>query len=152
MQRPSREPLGLQLTRTSKAASRALDDALAAAGGSLPMWLVLVSLKAQRHSMQRDLATAVGIEGPTLTHHLNRMEAGGLLQRARDPENRRVHRVELTAAGEEMFHQLRGTVVAFDRRLREGFSPDEIAKLGDLLERVLRNVAPATDPPNPPVT
>ena len=42
------------------------------------MWLVLVSLKRQRHGAQRELADAVGIEGPTLTHHLNRMETAGL--------------------------------------------------------------------------
>ena len=139
------QPIGLQLSRTAKVVSRAFDDALAAAGGSLPMWLVMVSLKAERHGMQRDLASAVGIEGPTLTHHLNRMEAAGLVQRRRDPENRRVHRVELTAAGETEFRRLRHTVIAFDRRLRDGLAAEEIALLGNLLDRLRRNVgAPAT--------
>ena len=41
----------------------------------MPVWLVLVSLKARSHGTQRNLAEAMGIEGPTLTHHLNRMEA-----------------------------------------------------------------------------
>jgi MarR family transcriptional regulator for hemolysin len=142
--RPS-QPIGLQLSRTAKVVSRAFDDVLATAGGSLPMWLVMVSLKAERHGMQRDLASAVGIEGPTLTHHLNRMEAAGLVQRRRDPENRRVHRVALTAAGETAFHRLRQTVIAFDRRLRDGLAAEEIAVLGNLLDRLRRNVAaPAT--------
>ena len=35
--------------------------------------------------MQRQLAEAVGIEGPTLTHHLNRMEAAGLANRPGTP-------------------------------------------------------------------
>jgi MarR family transcriptional regulator, transcriptional regulator for hemolysin len=139
-ERPT-QPIGMQLSRTAKMVSRAFDDALAAAGGSLPIWLVMVSLKAARHGMQRDLASAVGIEGPTLTHHLNRMEAAGLVQRSRDPENRRVHRVVLTAAGEAEFRRLRQTVVAFDRRLREGLDAKEIALLGSLLERLRRNVA-----------
>ena len=69
------EPIGLLLSRTAKAVSRAFDDALTQAGGSLPDWLVLVSLEGQAHGAQRELADAVGIEGPTLTHHLNRMEA-----------------------------------------------------------------------------
>ena len=145
MERPSTQPIGLQLSRTAKVVSRAFDDALAAAGGSLPTWLVMVSLKAERHGMQRDLASAVGIEGPTLTHHLNRMEATGLVRRTRDPENRRVHRVELTAAGEAEFHRLRRTVGAFDRRLRHGLAAKEIALLGSLLDRLRHNVgAPAT--------
>jgi MarR family transcriptional regulator, transcriptional regulator for hemolysin len=139
---PSIEPIGLQLTRTSKAVSRAFDDALAEAGASLPMWLVLVSVKGQRHgAAQRELAQAVGVEGPTLTHHLNRMEKDGLLTRTRNPENRRVHQVELTVAGEAAFRGLLGTVIDFDARLREGFADEEIAALGDLLRRLRSNVA-----------
>jgi MarR family transcriptional regulator, transcriptional regulator for hemolysin len=60
MGEPTTEPIGLQLTRTAKAVSRAFDDALAEVGGSLPMWLVLVSLKSRRHGAQRELAAAVG--------------------------------------------------------------------------------------------
>jgi MarR family transcriptional regulator for hemolysin len=138
---PAVEPIGLQVARTAKALSRAFDDALVAAGGSMPMWLVLVSLKAQRHGMQRELAEAVGIEGPTLTHHLNRMEAAGLVTRQRDPNNRRIHRVELTDEGDAMFHRLRRSVMAFDQRLRAGISDDEIGALRGLLGRLQDNVA-----------
>lgn len=142
------EPIGVRLARTAKVAGRAFDDALAGVDGSVPMWLVLVSLKAGRHGAQRGLAEAVGIEGPTLTHHLNRMEAAGLLTRTRDPHNRRVHQVELTDAGEAAFQRLLGTVISFDARLRSGFTADELSALGDMLDRLRRNVAdPAADGP-----
>src|SRR5436853_5664497 len=124
MSPPVTEPIGLQLARTAKQASRAFDDVLAAAGGSLPMWLILVSLKGRRHGAQRELAEAVGIEGPTLTHHLNRMERAGLVTRTRDPENRRVHQVALTDAGDAAFQNLLGTVMAFDEQLHRGFAED----------------------------
>jgi MarR family transcriptional regulator for hemolysin len=135
----------MQLARTAKLVSRAFDDALAQAGGSLPIWQLLISLKAQPHGMQRDLANAVGIEGPTVTHHLNRMEQAGLLTRTRDPDNRRVHRVELTPAGEAMFQRLRQAVIAFDRRLRTGLTPDDVAALSGGLERLRGNVAAKTE-------
>jgi len=138
---PDAEPIGLLLTRTAKVVSRAFDDALTEAGGSLPTWLVLVSLKGQEHGAQRELAEAVGIEGPTLTHHLNRMEADGLVTRRRDPDNRRVHRVKLTDAGEAAFRRLLQTVAAFDARLRAGFSDRELTELRGLLERLPTNVA-----------
>jgi MarR family transcriptional regulator for hemolysin len=83
--------------------------------------------------MQRELAEAVGIEGPTLTHHLNRMEAAGLVTRHRDTENRRIHRVALTDEGTAMFHRLRHAVAAFDRRLRAALTDDQIRQLGELL-------------------
>jgi MarR family transcriptional regulator, transcriptional regulator for hemolysin len=142
MSPPLTEPTGLKLTRAAKVVSRAFDEALGEAGGSLPVWVVLVSLKGQHHGMQRDLAQSIGIEGPTLTHHLNRMEAGGLVVRSRDPKNRRVHQVELTADGEALFKRLLVAVRAFDQRLRAGVTDEELAALGDLLDRFQGNVAP----------
>jgi MarR family transcriptional regulator for hemolysin len=134
------EPIGLQLTRTSKVVSRAFDAALAEVGGTLSMWLVLVSLKGQRHGAQRDLARAMGIEGPTLTHHLNRMETAGLVTRTRDPENRRVHQVELTRKGEDAFQRLLKAVTAFDRRLRAGLTEREVTGLSATFTRLRANV------------
>jgi MarR family transcriptional regulator, transcriptional regulator for hemolysin len=138
---PLQPPIGLRLARTAKTLSRAFDDALATAGGSLPVWLVLISLKSQQLGNQRALADAVGIREATLTHHLNAMDAQGLITRRRDPSNRRVHLVELTEAGEALFGRLRGAAVEFDRRLRDGISAQDVAVLGDLLSRLERNVA-----------
>src|SRR6185437_4889032 len=141
MPRPFRTPIGLQLTRVSKTVSRAFDDALAAAGGSVPVWLVLLSIKTQEAANQRELAAAVGIQEATLTHHLNAMAAQGLLTRERDPANRRVHQVRLTEAGEAAFLRLRDAAVGFDERLRAGLSDTEVAALDRLLGRLAGNVA-----------
>ena len=137
---PRTEPIGLQLMRTAKLVSRAFEEALAEAGGTLPTWLILVSLKSQQHGAQRDIAAAVGVEGPTLTHHLNRLERAGLVQRSRDPDNRRVHRVLLTEAGEAAFGSMLGAAQAFDRRLRDALTQRQLADLEQALG-VLREVA-----------
>jgi MarR family transcriptional regulator for hemolysin len=121
--------------------SRAFDDALAEAGGSVPVWLVLISLKSQQVRNQRELAEAVGIREATLTHHLNAMDEQGLITRRRDPANRRVHQVELTEAGEAAFQRMRGAATAFDQRLRSGLSGDEVSQLETLLGRLAANVA-----------
>ena len=84
------------------------DEALTGAGGALATWLVVTALKGGDHTMQRDLAPAVGIEDATLTHHLNRMDADRLVERHRDPANRRNQLVGLTAAGEALFRSLLG--------------------------------------------
>jgi MarR family transcriptional regulator for hemolysin len=120
--------------------SRAFDDALARADGSVPVWLVLISLKSRPVRNQRELAEAVGIREATLTHHLNSMDERGLITRRRDPANRRVHLVELTELGEAAFHRMRGAAVAFDEKLRAGFSDDEVASLESLLSRLETNV------------
>ena len=147
--RPARTPIGLQLTQVSRAASRAFDDALAGAGGSLPIWLVLICLKTQSLASQRELAEAMGIREATLTHHLAAMESGGLITRRRGAANRPIQIVELTAAGEEMFDRLRGVAASFDNQLRRGISAAQIAALEDVLGRLAANVAaaPGVSPP-----
>jgi MarR family transcriptional regulator, transcriptional regulator for hemolysin len=142
MPRPAHTPLGLHLTWVSRAASRAFGDALAEAGGSLPVWLVLVSLKGGGLASQRELAEAVGVKGATLSHHLDAMEAAGLVTRRRDPANRRLHLVEMTPEGDALFFRLRDAAMAFDERLRADFSADEVAQLEALLTRLRHNVSP----------
>jgi len=141
--RPAQTPIGLQLTQAARTISRAFDDALTEAGGSLPAWLVLLAMKTRNVASQRELADAVGIREATLTHHLNAMERAGLISRHRDPANRRVHVVSLTAAGDEMFMTLRAAALRFDERLRAGIGDEEIAGLRDLLGQLAANVIPA---------
>jgi MarR family transcriptional regulator for hemolysin len=134
-------PIGLVLTRSSRAVSRAFDERLAEAGGSLPVWLVLLALKTRPVRSPSELAEAVGIRGATLSHHLDGMEAAGLVTRRRDPASRRTSLVELTDAGTELFGRLREAAVEHDRRLRAGLSDEDVAHLATLLERLATNVA-----------
>jgi MarR family transcriptional regulator for hemolysin len=136
-------PIGLEVARTGRVISRAFDDALAGVGGSLPVWLVLTTVKRADHTRQRDIAGAIGLEDATLTHHLHRMERDGLISRRRDPANRRNQVVALTADGEALFERLLATVIEFDTRLRRGLRAAELDQLRTLLERLRGNaVAP----------
>lgn len=140
--RPEQTPIGLHLARTARTVSRAFDDALAAVGGSLPVWLILLNLKIHEHTNQRALADAVGITGATLTHHLNAMERDGLLTRRRDPENRRNHIVEITPDGESTFLRLAATAQAFDQQLHTSLSTPDLDKLRTLLTQLAQSVTP----------
>jgi MarR family transcriptional regulator, transcriptional regulator for hemolysin len=139
--RPRAEPIGRQLARTAKVLTRAFERELALAGGSLPTWLILLSLKSRSWRTQRELAAALGIEGPTLTHHLAGLERAGLVGRARDPDNRRVQRVELTEAGDAAFHRLRRAASSFDHRLRSRLDDHDLQQLRELLAQLLSNVS-----------
>ena len=141
------EPIGLFVTRRARELSRAFDAVLADAGGSLATWLVLASLKGGLHQSQREIADELGIEGATLTHHLNRMEAAGLVTRTRNPQNRRVHDVTMTDDGEGAFGSLLGVVQDFDAQLRAGFSDRDLATLRRLLQRLADNATATRDEP-----
>jgi len=138
---PTAEPIGRVLDSTAKLLSRAFDQQLVEAGGTRPAWLILLALKQQRYRTQQDLAAAVGIEGPTLTHHLDAMQKTGVIARERDPDDRRVVRVELTDAGEELFLRLAQAAIGFDQRVREGVSDRELESVRSVLGRLRENVA-----------
>ncbi|WP_315920559.1 MarR family winged helix-turn-helix transcriptional regulator [Mesorhizobium sp. SP-1A] len=140
MTTPLRPPIGLELHRSARAVSQAFDAAMAEAGASLPVWLTLLAVKTRGSANQREMAGVIGIQGATLTHHLNAMESQGLLTRRRAPDNRRIHQVELTPAGEALFMKLRGTAIAFDKRLRAGLDEARLAEFAAVLSAMRANV------------
>ena len=129
------------LARVGKAVDRAFDDALAAASGTRSTWLVLLAAKSGANASQTTIARQVGISGPTLIHHLDRMVSAGLVVRTRDVADRRPYAVTLTAAGEAEFLRLRAVAVAFDAQLRSGLSPGQIDDLRDVLSAMRANVS-----------
>jgi MarR family transcriptional regulator for hemolysin len=146
--RPEGPPIGLQLANTAKTVTRAFNAALADAGGSLPVWLILTALRGEQWRTQLELARSLGIEGPTLTRHLDGMERAGLVERRRDPNDRRAVLVELTDAGRELHTRLRKNVVEFDERLRSGLDQDGLGRLRTLLTRLEHNVREEGDGPD----
>jgi MarR family transcriptional regulator, transcriptional regulator for hemolysin len=138
--RPDGPPLGLALHSTSKAVSRAFNDALASAGGSLPIWLILNALMTEPRRTQLDLARAVGIVGPTLVRHLDVMEQQGLVERRRDTVDRRAIQVELTPAGRTLHGRLLKNVISFNRQLHSGIGEDDLKSFRALLDQMRDNV------------
>jgi MarR family transcriptional regulator for hemolysin len=145
MPEPFPVPIGLRLNQAARAVGRAFDEALAEAGGTLPVWLILLNLKIRRPKNQRELAEAVGIREATLTHHLNAMDADGLITRTRDAANRRIQVVTLTDKGDQAFQSLAGAAIAFDAKLRTGLADTDLATLETLLTRLSANVAAPTE-------
>ena len=139
--RLDRAPIGRTLAATSKAVSSAFNAVLRAEGGSLPVWLILNSLKHDRWSTQLDLARSLGIEGPTMTRHLDNLEQSGFVTRRRSESDRRAVHVELTEAGSAAYDRMLVAVIAFNKRLQAGFSRDELRELDDVLKRLADNVA-----------
>jgi MarR family transcriptional regulator for hemolysin len=132
-------PVTLLVGRAAKALTRAFDDALVAAGGSVPTWLVLQALTEHDHRTQGELATAVGVRQPTLTHHLDTMERAGFVTRVREPGNRRSQQVVVTESGRQLFLRLRRAAGAFDGRVRAGLEDSEITQVGQVLAQLVEN-------------
>ncbi len=134
--------MSLLIARVAKELSREFDRVLVAAGGSGPTWQVLRAMSDGGHRTQADLAAAIGVRQPTLTHHLDGLERAGLVTRTRDPGNRRVQRIAVTEAGEHLFLRLRRAAAAFEGRLQAGLDDDDVRTLRRLLAQLEENARP----------
>src|SRR3954454_11441625 len=130
-------PIGLQLARTARAVSQEFEHAMAEGGGSASAWQVLLLVQSGQWGTQSHLAKAMGVTGATMTHHLNALEAQGLVRRWRDDSNRRIQQVELTEAGAELFGRLREVARKHDHRLRSRLGAKETAELSKLLHKLV---------------
>jgi MarR family transcriptional regulator for hemolysin len=125
-----------QLFLTMKLVREQLDEQLAEQGGSLQQWVLLRALAEEPHLSHRELAKRMYLSSPTLTHHLDRLEAGGLIMRTRDTKDRRVVHVALTPAGAERFAELETVAKVADGGVRGLLSPAEADTLHVLLTKL----------------
>jgi MarR family transcriptional regulator, transcriptional regulator for hemolysin len=139
------DSLGILVSRSARSLDRALDQALTAAGGSLATWLVLQALGTGEHATQAEVARAVGVRQPTLTHHLDSLERSGFVTRRRDAGDRRAQQVRLTDDGRRLFVRLRRVAAGFDGQLRAGLADDEVAVLERLLRQLVDNAVAEED-------
>jgi MarR family transcriptional regulator for hemolysin len=130
------ERLGRQLWLTHKSVRELLDGALAQHGGSLQTWVLLKTLASEPNLSHRELSDRMMVSGATLTHHLDRLEADGLLQRTRDLHDRRVVRVDLTPAGKQRAVELESIADGLDLRLRSLLGEADATRLRRLLQRL----------------
>jgi MarR family transcriptional regulator for hemolysin len=130
------ERLGKVLAIASKLAREHFDQTLRTVGASFPTYMVLTHAEAYPGLSQRRLADRLGIEGPTLVRHIDRLVAEGLVRRVRDPQDRRISRVELTADGKDAADRYTAVANRSDAEFRSLFTAEELSTLYDLLYRI----------------
>ena len=100
-----------------------------------PQYLVMLALWERSPRTVRDIGDALYLEPATLSPLLKRLEAGGLLTRARNPLDERSLDVELTAAGRSLraqAEQVPGQIVE-----RLGMDVAELERIRDGLTTLL---------------
>lgn len=135
------EPLGRHLVFTAKVVREAFEETLAAAGGSLGTWVVLSALSSEGVISQTALAEHIEVEGATITHHIDRLEGLGLVRRQRDPDDRRVRRLELTAAGARLHRSLLTAVKELEATATAGLTEPQQAEFRRTLDLIRSNLS-----------
>ena len=135
------EFLGRRVAMTAKAVRALAEDRMAAAGSSLSVAIIIRILSLDPDLSQRELARRMGIEGPTLVRHLDRLEQDGIVTRTRASDDRRVVRVRVTEAGEVLNEHLGAVSADTHRELAAVFSPAELHQFEGYLDRIRAHAA-----------
>jgi len=135
------ETTGYLLARTCKAHRGRVGGALGEVGLHVGQEMVLSQLWRQDGLTPSELAGALGVEPPTVTNMLSRMQRAGLLERRRDPEDARCTRVVLTQKGRELREPVQRRWAAVEERALAGITAEEEALLRELLARIQSNLS-----------
>jgi MarR family transcriptional regulator for hemolysin len=90
--------------------------------------------------MQTELATFLDIGKVTLGGLVDRLSAGGWIERHLDPADRRAKRVFLTPKSRDLLREMRSVEKVVNRSVLKGLSEDERDQLLQLLARVKANL------------
>ena len=86
---------------------------------------------------QRAISDHLGLDASDVVGVLDILEKAGMVERRRDPDDRRRHAVVLTEAGEQASRRLVALRSQVEDRVLAGLEPEERAQLADLLDRAL---------------
>jgi MarR family transcriptional regulator for hemolysin len=138
------ESVGYWAVLTAHAFQRALNEELAPHGITYRQFQVLAWLVLDGCLTQADLAERMDIEPATLVSVLGRMERDGWISREECLTDRRKRLIRPTSAAEPVWAQ----GVACARRVRakatQGFRPDQVALVKELLGAMRDNLLAAT--------
>jgi DNA-binding MarR family transcriptional regulator len=107
-------------------------------GLSIPEWRILANLGRFGPLYAGDLAERSSMDKPKVTRALQRLEAGGIVQRNVDAEDRRQVRLALTRRGRSMFRAIAALALDWERQFLSPLSEAERKMLDRVLTKLLR--------------
>lgn len=106
-----------------------------------PQWGALALLLMQDGMTIGTMSQKRGVDAPTATGIITRLEQNGLVERRHTREDRRVVKVYLTAEGRDISHTLVSLVEHFEQSIKRGFSEEEMERFQAQLQRIITNVS-----------
>lgn len=134
------DPLGFLLTDVARLLRRRFDERVRALGVTRPQWRVLVTLSRNEGANQGSLADLLEVEPITLCRMIDRLEEAELVERRRDPADRRAWQIFLTPSALPLIEQLRAHADAVMNHALAGADEAEQAQLAATLERLRANL------------
>jgi DNA-binding MarR family transcriptional regulator len=127
------------LTRLAREVFQRSDEKVL--GMRLKEYMLLDTIRDRGGAMpQQALCGSMHLDPNNLVLMLNEVEGAGYVERRRDPEDRRRHIVELTAAGRRALEQAERGMQTVEDDVLSGLDQKERVELGKMLSKALREL------------
>ncbi|GER84462.1 MAG: MarR family transcriptional regulator [Thermogemmatispora sp.] len=138
---PIQDYIGFQLLQIHRAHRARAEAALQKLGLHTGQEMLLFQLWKEEGMTPSQLAACLGVEPPTATKMLQRLERAGLIERRTDPEDARIVRIYLTERGRALERPVLEVWQHLEARTVANLSPTEQALLRRLLMQVSANLS-----------
>ena len=137
------ETFGFLLSDTSRLLRKRFDERARQHGATRAQWKALLGISRHEGINQGGLAELLEVEPITLCRLVDRMEEAGLVERRRDPKDRRAWRLYLTPRARPVLDELHATADELMAQALRGISGEQTDMMIDLLHRIRDNLDPA---------
>ena len=133
------ETLPFEIGETAHALRKAFDRLAVGLGVTRAQWKVLFKLTRKPGLRQVELADMLELEPITLCRIVDRLEEAGLVERVRDPEDRRAWRLHVTAKAQPLIDKLQAVGAELVEQAFSGIDPKDIEIARYVLARAREN-------------
>jgi DNA-binding MarR family transcriptional regulator len=135
------EDLPFEIAETAHALRKAFDRRASALGVTRAQWKVLFRLNRYPGLRQVELADMLDVEPITLCRIVDRLEEAELVERQRDPEDRRAWRLQVTDKAKPLVERLKSLGSELVDEAFADIDRLELDQVRGVLARVRENVA-----------
>jgi len=133
------ETLPFEIGETAHALRKAFDRLAVGLGVTRAQWKVLFKLTRKPGLRQVELADLLDLEPITLCRIVDRLEEAGLVERSRDPEDRRAWKLHVTAKAQPLIEKLHAVGAELVDQAFGGLDPKEIEIARKVLAQAREN-------------
>ncbi|MDB5703016.1 MAG: transcriptional regulator [Sphingomonas bacterium] len=134
------DSLGFLISDVSRLMRRRFDERARLIGVTRAQWRTLTTLSRHEGINQGGLADLLEVEPITLCRMIDRLEEAALVERRRDPADRRAWQIFLTPKALPMLDQLRGLADGMIERALDGLTETKRAELTRALGIIRTNL------------
>jgi DNA-binding MarR family transcriptional regulator len=135
------ETIPFEIGETAHVLRKAFDRMAVGLGVTRAQWKVLFKLTRQPGLRQVELADLLELEPITLCRIIDRLEEARLVERVRDPEDRRAWRLHVTGEAQPLVKKLRAVGAELVDHAFSGIDPKDIEITRQVLARARENAS-----------